>query len=169
MTQRIAVALAALALAAAPAFAQAVASSDQSFAREASAGGLDEVALGTLAREKASNPDVKAFAERMITDHGKANDELKQWASSKNVTIAGDLDSPGRSTQVRLSKLSGDAFDKAYMKDMVADHRKDVAAFRKQSESAKDPELKAWAAKTLPTLEDHLKMAEEAAAKVGAR
>ena len=186
MKQILAVGLAVLALAAAPADAQSTTSghaksaaakstaakaggpADQAFAKEAATGGLAEVALGNLARQKASSSDVKAFGDRMVTDHSKANDELKQWAASNSVTLPADLDAKSKATQDRLSKLSGDAFDKAYMKDMVADHKKDVAAFKKESTSGKNTDLKAWAGKTLPTLEDHLKMAQDTASKVGA-
>ena len=183
MKTSLGIAVAVLALAAAPAYAQAKqghksgttkstaaksGTADQAFAREAATGGLAEVALGNLAKEKASSADVKAFGERMVTDHGKANDELKQWASSNNVTLPGDLDAKSKATQERLSKLSGAAFDKGYMQDMVADHKKDVAAFKKESTSGKNADLKAWAGKTLPTLEEHLKMAQDTAAKVGA-
>jgi putative membrane protein len=143
-------------------------SADQPFAREAAIGGMAEVELGNLAKEKGSNTDVKQFADRMVTDHGKANDELKQWAQQKRVTLPTAIDQKHRATHDRLAKLSGDAFDKAYMSDMVADHRHDVAAFKREATSGKDPDLKAWATKTLPTLQDHLKMAQDTAAKVGA-
>ena len=143
-------------------------SADQSFAREAAMGGMAEVELGNLAKEKASNADVKHFGERMATDHGNANDELKQWAQQKKVTLPAAIDAKHIATRDRLAKLSGDAFDKAYMRDMVTDHQHDVAAFKREATSGKDPDLKAWAAKTLPTLQDHLKMAQDTAAKVGA-
>ena len=143
-------------------------SADQPFAREAAVGGLAEVELGNLAKEKASSTDVKQFADRMVTDHGKANDELKQWAQQKKVTLPTAIDPKNKATRDRLAKLSGDAFDKAYMRDMVLDHQHDVAAFKHEAASGKDPDLKAWAAKTLPTLQDHLKMAQDAAGKVGA-
>ena len=146
--------------------ASAVAAADTAFVKEAAIGGMAEVELGTLAKEKASNADVKQFADRMVTDHGKANDELKQWAQQKSVTLPTDLDAKHKATKERLSKLSGDAFDKAYMRDMVADHVKDVSAFKRESTAAKDPDLKAWAGKTLPTLQDHLKMARETNTKV---
>src|SRR5262249_55511746 len=128
---------------------------DQSFVLEAAKGGMAEVELGKLAEEKASSPEVKKFGQRMADDHGKANDELKSLAQSKNITIPAS-DTKEQKLHDQLSKLSGSEFDKAYMKAMVADHKKDVNAFRKESQSGKDPELKAWAAKTLPTLEDHL-------------
>jgi putative membrane protein len=143
-------------------------SADQSFAREAAMGGMAEIELGNLAKEKASNADVKQFGERMATDHGKANDELKQWAQQKKVTLPEAIDAKHIATRDRLAKLSGDAFDKAYMRDMVTDHQHDVAAFKREAASGQDPDLKAWAAKTLPTLQDHLKVAQETAAKVGA-
>ena len=133
---------------------------------EAAIGGLAEVELGNLAKEKASNPDVKSFGDRMATDHGKANDELKNWAQQKNVTLPTELDAKHKAERDRLAKLSGDAFDKAYMRLMVADHSHDVAAFKRESTAAKDPDLKAWAGKTLPTLEDHQKLAKDTNAKV---
>lgn len=146
----------------------AVSAADKAFVREAAIGGMAEVDLGNLAKEKASSADVKSFGERMATDHGKANDELKQWAEQNKVTLPTELDARHKATHDRLSKLSGEAFDKAYMKDMVADHKADVAKFRTESKSAHNADLKAWAGKTLPTLEDHLKLAQDTAAKVGA-
>ncbi len=146
--------------------AAAVPASDVAFAKEAAIGGMVEVELGNLAKEKASSSDVKQFADRMVTDHSKANDELKQWAQQKKVTLPTEPDATHKATKDRLSKLSGDAFDKAYMRDMVSDHVKDVNAFKRQSTSAKDPDLKAWVTKTLPTLEEHLKLAREVNAKV---
>lgn len=146
----------------------AVTAADRAFVREAAIGGMAEVELGNLAKEKASSDDVKSFGDRMVTDHGKANDELKQWASQNNVTLPTEVDAKHKATKDRLSKLSGAAFDKAYMRDMVSDHKQDVAKFRSESKTAHNPDLKAWAGKTLPTLEDHLKLAQDTAAKVGA-
>jgi putative membrane protein len=145
----------------------AVAAADQAFVKEAAMGGMAEVDLGKLAASKAENPDVKQFGQRMVDDHGKANSELKNWASQKNVTLPNALDAKHQAEHDRLEKLSGAAFDRAYMASMVADHNKDVAAFMRESKSAKDPDLKAWAGKTLPTLQEHQKMAKEINAKVG--
>lgn len=144
-----------------------LAATDKAFVMEAAQGGMAEVELGRLATEKASNADVKQFGQRMVDDHGKANDELKGLAAQKNVTLPTELDAKHKATRDRLSKLSGDAFDKAYMTDMVADHNKDVAAFARVSKTAKDADLKAWAGKTLPTLQEHQQMAKEVAGKVG--
>jgi putative membrane protein len=144
----------------------AITAADRAFVKEAAIGGMAEVEFGNLAKEKASSADVKQFGDRMVTDHGKANDELKAWAQQKNVTLPTELDAKHKATHDRLSKLSGDTFDKAYMREMVSDHEKDVAAFKKESSAAHDPDLKAWVTKTLPTLEDHLKMAHETYKKV---
>jgi putative membrane protein len=165
MKRLLVIMLAASALSARSAAAQ---SADHPFAREAAMGGMAEVDLGNLAKEKASNADVKQFAARMVTDHSKANEELKQWAQRKKVTLPAATDAKHKATHDRLAKLSGDAFEKAYMSDMLTDHQHDVAAFKREAESGKDAELKAWAAKTLPTLEDHLKIAQDTAAKAGA-
>ena len=140
---------------------------DTKFVHEAAVGGLAEVALGKLAAQKASSPDVKQFGQRMVDDHSKANDELKTYASQKGVTLPADLDQAHKATEARLSKLSGEAFDKAYMADMVKDHDKDVAAFKHASTAASDADLKAWASKTLPTLQEHQTMAKSINSKVG--
>jgi putative membrane protein len=146
--------------------AGSLAAADKAFVMEAARGGLAEVELGRLAADKAGNADVKQFGQRMVDDHSKANDELKGLASQKNITLPTETDAKHKATQARLSKLSGDAFDKAYMADMVADHNKDVAAFTRASKTSKDADLKAWAGKTLPTLQEHQKMAKDVAAKV---
>jgi putative membrane protein len=134
---------------------------DQTFVKKAAIGGMAEVELGTLAKDKASSDQVKQFAQRMVDDHGKANDELKTLAQNKNITLPTELDAKHKAVRDRLSKLSGAQFDKAYMQAMLKDHREDVSEFRSESRSAKDPDVKAFAAKTLPTLEDHLKLAQQ--------
>jgi putative membrane protein len=149
-------------LAAAPVLA-----ADETFVMKAAKGGMAEVQLGKLATEKASSDEVKKFGQRMVDDHGKANDELKTLAQSKNITLPTDLDPKDKTLHDRLAKLSGADFDKAYMRAMLTDHLKDVSEFRTESRSGNDPDVKAWAAKTLPTLEDHLKMARDANGAVG--
>jgi putative membrane protein len=149
-------------LAAAPVFA-----ADQAWVMKVAKGGMAEVELGKLATEKASADSVKQFGQRMVADHSKANDELKALAQNKNITLPADLGPEDKALRDRLTKLSGPAFDQAYMKAMVTDHVKDVAAFRTESKAGKDADVKAWAAKTLPTLEEHLKMARDANGTVG--
>ena len=132
---------------------------DATFIKKAAGGGMAEVALGHLAVEKASSPEVKKFGQRMVDDHSKANDQLKQLAAQKHVTLPQDLSAKDKATKAKLEKLSGDQFDRAYMKDMVKDHTKDVSDFKRESMSAKDPDVKKFAAQTLPTLQEHLKQA----------
>jgi putative membrane protein len=173
MTKHILIGTAALMLAAAPGFAQtntparqtktpataAKGAADSPFVTEAAKGGMAEVELGKLAADKASSPQVKQFGQKMADDHSKANDELKSIASQKNITLPSSLDPKDAALRDRLSKLSGEAFDRAYMQAMVNDHVKDVNAFKKESTSGKDPDVKAFASKTLPTLQDHLTLA----------
>jgi putative membrane protein len=146
-----------------------LAPADRQFIKKAAQGGLAEVQLGQLATEKADSPDVKQFGQKMVDDHGKANDQLKQVASNKGVTIPDKLSAKDAATKARLEKLSGKAFDRAYMRDMVMDHTKDVSEFRTESKSAKDPDVKNFASETLPTLKDHLKQAKSIAPKTGAK
>lgn len=144
------------------------ASPDRTFAMKAARGGLAEVELGRIASQNASDDSVKQFGQRMVDDHSKANDELKQIASSKGIALPTAASGKDKKTAGRLQKMSGADFDRAYMKDMVADHKADVAEFEREAKSGRDPELKAFAEKTLPTLKEHLQMALDAASKVGA-
>ena len=139
--------------------------SDKKFVRDAAQGGMAEVELGKLATEKASSDDVKKFGQRMVDDHTKAGDQLKQVASNEGIQLPQSLSAKDKLTKERLSKLSGEQFDKAYMADMVKDHTQDVAEFQRESQSGKDPAVKDFASQTLPTLEDHLKQAKEIAPK----
>ena len=138
-------------------------SADAAFVKKAAQGGLAEVELGQLATQKASSEDVKKFGQRMVDDHSKANDQLKQVAEQQHIDIPTEPHAKDKATKARLEKLSGEQFDRAYMKDMVKDHRKDVAEFEKASKSAKDPAVKSFAEQTLPTLREHLKEAERIA------
>jgi len=139
---------------------------DKDFVMKAAQGGMAEVMLGQMASTKATSPDVKNFGNRMVSDHGKANDELKQLAQNKGMALPADTDQEHKDAADKLSKASGKDFDKAYISNMVEDHEKDVKEFEKASKDAKDPDLKAWASKTLPTLQDHLKMAKDTKAKL---
>jgi putative membrane protein len=138
---------------------------DRIFIKKAAEGGQAEVELGQLAGQKASSEEVKKFGQRMVDDHTKTNDQLKQLASRKGVNVPEKLNAKDKATKARLSRLSGEQFDRAYMNDMVTDHTKDVAEFRQESKSAKDPDVKNFASQTLPTLQDHLKEARTIAPK----
>jgi len=142
-------------------------SQDRTFIMEAAAGGMAEVELGRLASQKASKSEVKEFGQMMVDDHTKANDQLMKIAQTKGLAAPHALKPQDKATQDRLSKLSGEAFDRAYMQLMVQDHKKDVSLFRKQSTSASDAEVKQFASSTLPTLEKHLSRAQEIEQTVG--
>jgi putative membrane protein len=135
-------------------------SADTKFMKEAAMGGMEEVELGKLAAQKASDPNVKSFGQKMVDDHSKANDQLQQLATQKGVTLPTGMSTSQKNDMAKLDKLSGATFDKAYVSMMVKDHKKDVAEFKKESTSAKDSDLKSWAGTTLPTLQEHLTMIE---------
>ena len=140
-----------------------LAQEDREFAAKAAQGGMAEIALGRLAAEKASSSDVKQFGLRMVEDHGKASDELKAIAQRKSLELPTDMRDGHKQLRDRLAALSGDEFDRQYIQAMVKEHREDVDLFRRQADQGKDADLKQFAASTLPTLQDHLKMAEAAA------
>jgi len=135
-------------------------SADQQFVKNVAADNMAEVELGRLATEKASRDDVKKFAQQMVDEHGKANDELKTLASSKNIMLSETVDASHKAVHDRLSKLSGAAFDRDYLREMTNGHRKAVAAFKAEATTGKDAEIKAWAVKMQPTIEAHLKEVE---------
>lgn len=141
-------------------------SADSGFVTKAAQGGMAEVELGKLAQSNGSNDQVKQFGKRMVDDHTKANDDLQKIASQKGITLPTGLSAKDQATKDRLSKLTGADFDRAYMQDMVKDHQEDVSEFRKESNSGQDPDIKSFAAKTLPTLQDHLRMAKDTSAAV---
>jgi putative membrane protein len=139
----------------------ALSSADQKFVMEAAMGGMAEVELGRLAAERGSSDGVKQFGQRMVDDHSRANSELMQLTSARGVNVPASLDAKHQSEMTKMSQLSGAAFDRAYAKEMVKDHQKDVSLFQKQSTRGADADLKAFAARTLPTLQEHLRMARE--------
>jgi putative membrane protein len=142
------------------------AAADAMFIRTAGMDGMAEVEHGRLAAQNATHDEVKQFGQRMVEDHGKANDELKSLASQKKVTLPAELDAKHKAMHDKLSKMKGDTFDKAYMAHMVTAHQQAVGLFTKESSGGKDADVKAWAGKTLPTLQEHLKMARGINAKV---
>lgn len=148
-------------LALAPAFAQTGrADLDDKFLHDAAAGGMMEVELGHLAMERAASAEVKAFGQRMVMDHGRANQQLTQIATSKGMTLATKLPPDMQQMRDRLARLSGAEFDRMYVRHMVEDHKKDVSDFEKQAENGTDPSLRTFAQQTLPTLREHLTLAE---------
>ena len=138
-----------------PADAQSLNAQDRKFMEEAAKGGMMELHGGHLAMENSSNPAVKAFGQRMVTDHGKGNDELMDLAKKKGVTLPADHPT----MPSKLAPKKGKDFDVEYSKMMVEDHQKDIAEFEQEAASGKDPAMKAFAEKYLPVLKHHLQMA----------
>jgi putative membrane protein len=150
-------------------FGQSVPPADQKFAEKAAQGGKAEVELGQLAVQKASDDKVKQFGQKMVDDHTKANQQLQQVADQEHLTLPTTMDAEAQQEQQRLSKLSGPEFDRAYMRYQLKDHQKDVAEFKKEATTGKDSGIKDFAQSTLPTLQEHLKMAEQITPKQDTR
>jgi len=140
-------------------------SQDIAFAVRAARGGVAEVQLGKLAHQKASDPDVKAFGQKMVQDHAFVNEKLIVIARKQNITLPSAMDANDQRLYDKLQRLSGPRFDQAYMKAMVKDHTKDIKEFEKEANKGKDPEIKSFAADTLPTLQAHLQLAKSDASK----
>lgn len=139
---------------------QGDAEDDADFAVEAANGGMMEVQLGTLALTKASDAQVKQFAQMMVDDHTKANNELKALAQQKNISLPTTLDNEHQRKYDKLNEKSGEDFDKDYIDLMVSDHKEDVKKFEDEGEDGKDAELKSWSAAKVPTLRHHLDEAQ---------
>jgi putative membrane protein len=134
---------------------------DAKFVEMASAAGLAEIDLGKLGASQGQSDAVKTFGQQMVDDHTKANDELKTIASSKSIPVSTAPMANDAKAATMIGSKQGAEFDSAFKKKMVADHEKAVKLFTKESTSGKDPELKAFASKTLPTLQHHLQMAQQ--------
>ncbi len=134
---------------------------DYRFIEKAARGGMAEVQMGELARQKGASQAVRDFGDRMVSDHSRADNELKQLVTQKGGTLPTSVSHSEQSSVQHLQGLSGAEFDKAYAKDMVKDHTKDVKEFERESAEVTDPDLKAWAQKTLPVLQQHLQLARQ--------
>jgi putative membrane protein len=143
------------------------ATQEKLFLQSASNGGLAEVELGKLAQQRAASQDVKSFGARMVKDHSQANKELADLAARKGVSFPKQIDRKDEELRARLSKLSGPAFDKAYMQEMTIDHEHDVAAFHQAAEASSDPDVREFAVHQLPTLTQHLDEARRIQAALG--
>lgn len=136
---------------------------DAKFYKHAAEGGIAEVQLGQLAQEKSSDPKVKDFGSLMVTDHSAVNDKLKALAASKSIDLPSTPSVGEMAEKAKLEVLSGTTFDKSYIKGMVKDHKEDIAMFEKEAHEGKDPDAKAFAIATLPTLKMHLHKIESLA------
>lgn len=133
---------------------------DAEFAVEAADAGMLEVQLGTVAVTKASSPQVKQYAQMMVDDHAKANEELKALAGTKNITLPATLSNERQRTYDNFKEKSGEGFDKDYIDQMVKDHREVIDEFEEQAKDGSDPEIKSWASSKLVALQNHLREAE---------
>jgi putative membrane protein len=134
---------------------------DRSFLQKAARGNLAEVETGQLAAQQSSDPQVKQFGERMVQDHSQANDKLKTVAESVGVQLPTQPSHADMQEMSKLKSLSGQKFDKTYANAMLKDHRKDVQEYEHVAQTAKNPEVRAYAEQTLPTLKEHLALAEQ--------
>ena len=140
---------------------------DASFYKHAAEGGLAEVQAGQLAQNKGNSQQVKDFGAMMVKDHTAANDKLQQLASSKNITLPTTASVGQMAEKAKLDVLSGETFDKSYVKGQVKAHRDTIALFRKEISSGQDPDAKAFASATLPTVKSHLKAITAIATDMG--
>lgn len=129
---------------------------DSTFVMKAAVGGMIEVESGKVAQENAASDRVKAYGSMMVQDHGKANSELASLASSKGLTVPAALPADKQKHVDDMKAMKGKSFDSHYLSMMTTDHKKDIAEFEKAASGADDADLKAWAAKTLPTLKMHM-------------
>lgn len=137
-----------------------LAKQDREFIDEAALGGLYEVRAGQIAVQRAQANEVKQLGQKMIDDHTAVNGRLQKLAQSKGLNVPSTLDKKHQDKIDNLSKKTGMEFDKAYIEEMVDDHKHDVDAFEKASKDAKDAGVKEFAAATLPTLRDHLQQVQ---------
>lgn len=142
--------------------AHAMKATDSSFVKHAAADGMVEVAMGRMALDKSSDSQVKQLAQRIVDDHTKANDQLKTIAQDKNIKLPDGPAPDARKSADAMRKMDGAAFDKAWARHMVTDHKKAIAMFTQASKGS-DADVSGFAAQNLPALRTHLKMAEDLA------
>jgi putative membrane protein len=137
---------------------------DASFFKHAAEGGLFEVDAGNLAQQKSNNQQVKDFGAMMVKDHSAANQKLQSIAASKNITLPSSASVGQMATKTKLDVLSGETFDKSYIKSQINAHEQTIALFKKEIAAGQDPDAKAFATDTLPTVRAHLKAIRSIAA-----
>ena len=137
---------------------------EKEFIAQAGERGLAEVRQSEVAQQRAQNAEVKLFAQRMITDHGRGNLELQQLATTKGAALPTALNDEHQAAVSHLQGLNGAEFDRMYMMHMADDHQKVVTQFENAERSVQDPDLKLWISKTLPVLREHLQHAQQLSA-----
>jgi putative membrane protein len=149
--------------------AGALSKGDQKILMDMGQGNMAEIEIAKLAQTKSQNEPVKTFAQQMIDDHTKAQSEVQQLASAKGVTLPTELDKKHKALADKLAAMSGEAFDKLYLaQGGVADHKKMHAMLAAAQSKAKDPDVKALAVRMLPTVDQHLKAAQQLGSAKGA-
>jgi putative membrane protein len=141
---------------------QATQLTDQQFVNEAAIGGMAEVHLGKLAMDRGGTDAVKNLGQRLMRDHQQANDQLKQIAARQGLQLPQRLDEKHQKIVQEFSQLNGARFDQAFLKDQIKDHEKDIAQFEAEAKNGKDPAVRQFAEQSLPTLREHLKLAQSA-------
>lgn len=136
---------------------------DRMFIGKAMQGSMAEVQLGQLTLEKSNNDQVKQFAQRMIDDHTKLNEQMKPVAQQVGVAVPNQVSKKDKQTMAKLQALSGQAYDQAYIKDMVKDHKQDLSEFQTEAASGQDQTVKDAAAQGSKIIAQHLQMAQQMA------
>jgi putative membrane protein len=138
---------------------------DKAFVKKALEGGMAEVQLGQIALQKSNNGEVKQFAQKMVDDHTKLGDQMKEVAQKLNVKVPDSVSSKDKALMAKLQALNGDSFDQAYIKDMVKDHKQDDNDFKSEAQRASDPDLKQVAMQGEQVISQHLQMIQQIAQK----
>ena len=157
----------------APAFATpaktqaATAHQDTKFLEKANQGSVDEIDLAKLALQKSNNPDIKNFAQRMIDDHGKLIDDMKRFDNEAGLQVPAHPDASTEAEKLKLDALSGESFDKAYIRAMVEDHHKDLEAFRAEAKDTGYPAFRDAVSQGEQVVREHLQLIDDLAKKNG--
>jgi putative membrane protein len=134
---------------------------EKTFIMKAANGGMTEVEAGKAAAEKGASDAVKDFGTRMVKDHSKANDQLKEVASKMGVSVPDKVDAMHQEKLAKMNKMTGAAFDKAYVMDMIKAHKKDIADFEAADKEVKNADLKKFIEDTVPVMKEHLEMIQK--------
>src|SRR5579862_6519149 len=140
---------------------------DSKFYTTLAQGGLDEVELGQLAQQKATDSKIRDFGAMMVKDHSAANEQLKALAASKNITLPTHVSASQKATKIKLHAETGQTFDKAYVKSQISAHEDTIKLLNKEISSGQDADAKAFAQKVLPTVKEHLQAINQIAASQG--
>lgn len=151
-----------------PEAAEKKADFDSEFMTKAASGGMLEVELGKLVLQRATRADVKAFAQQMVTDHSKGNAELMGLAQRKHITLPAMMGNEQQDVYKDVEEKTGANLDRGYAREMRQDHEEDIKEFTEASVRAADPDIKAFATKTLPMLKHHLEMVQKIEADIKA-